>query len=97
MKRTKHGGPKKRLRRKLHLGMNEETPKIHPFGDTVSNVGDAAILTDLLEQLSFDQEVTKVTTSTRGPSPIIPPRKKCPTMETDYAKSLRAKQGDGSL
>ena len=37
----KHGGPKKRLWRKLHLGMDEETLEIRAVGVTTSNVGDA--------------------------------------------------------
>jgi len=35
----KHGGPKKRLWRKLHLGMDEETLEIRAVGVTSSNVG----------------------------------------------------------
>ena len=37
----KHGGPKKRLWRKLHLGRDEETLEIRAVGVTTSNVGDA--------------------------------------------------------
>ena len=44
----KHGGPKKRLWRKLHLGMDEETFEIRAVGVTTSNVGDAPMLPDLL-------------------------------------------------
>jgi hypothetical protein len=47
----KHGGPKKRLWRKLHLGMDEETLEIRAVGVTTSNVGDAPMLPDLLEQI----------------------------------------------
>jgi hypothetical protein len=96
MKRTKHGGPKKRLRRKLHLSMDEETPKIHAFGVTASNVGVAAILADLLEQLSSDQEITKVTTSTRGPSPIIPPRKNAQLWKPTTAKACAQNKVTGA-
>ncbi len=35
----KHGGSKKRLWRKLHLGMDEETLEIRAVGVTTSNVG----------------------------------------------------------
>jgi hypothetical protein len=35
----KHGGTKKRLWRKLHLGMDEETLEIRAVGVTTSNVG----------------------------------------------------------
>ena len=51
----KHGGPKKRLWRKLHLGMDEETLEIRAVGVTASNIGDAPMLPDLLEQIPPDQ------------------------------------------
>lgn len=40
----KHGGSKKRLWRKLHLGMDEETLEIRAVGVTTSNMGDAPTL-----------------------------------------------------
>ena len=43
----KHGGAKKRLWRKLHLGMDEETLEIRAVGVTTGNVGDAPMLPDL--------------------------------------------------
>ena len=84
----KHGGPKKRLWRKLHLGMDEETLEIRAVGVTTSNVGDAPMLPDLLEQIPPDQEIASVTAdgaydtrrchnviAARGAAAIIPPRK----------------------
>ena len=84
----KHGGPKKRLWRKLHLGMDEETLEIRAVGVTTSNVGDAPMLPDLLEQIPPDQEIATVTAdgaydtrrchnviAARGAAAIIPPRK----------------------
>ncbi len=84
----KHGEPKKRLWRKLHLGMDEETLEIRAVGVTTSNVGDAPMLPDLLEQIPPDQEIATVTAdgaydthrchnviATRGAAAIIPPRK----------------------
>jgi len=53
----KHGGSKKRLWRKLHLGMDEETLEIRAVGVTASKVGDAPMLPDLLEQIPPDQEI----------------------------------------
>jgi len=61
----KHGGAKKRLWRKLHLGMDEETLEIRAVGVTTSNVGDAPILPDLLEQIPPDQEIATVTAPSR--------------------------------
>ncbi len=57
----KHGGPKKRLWRKLHLGMDEETLEIRAVGITTSNVGDAPMLPDVLDQIPPDQEIATVT------------------------------------
>jgi len=80
----KHGGSKKRLWRKLHLGMDEETLEIRAVGVTTSNVGDAPMLPDLLEQIPPDQEIATVTDDTRrchnviaarGAAAVIPPRK----------------------
>ncbi len=80
----KHGGSKKRLWRKLHLGMDEETLEIRAVGVTTSNVGDAPMLPDLLEH----QDIATVTAdgaydtrrchnviAARGAAAIIPPRK----------------------
>jgi hypothetical protein len=52
---------KKRRRRKLHLGMEEETLEIRAVSVTTSNVGDAPMLSDLLEQIPPGQEIAKVT------------------------------------
>ena len=84
----KHGGSKKRLWRKLHLGMDEETLEIRAVGVTTSNVGDAPMLPDLLEQIPPDQEIATVTAdgaydtrrchnviAARGAAAVIPPRK----------------------
>ena len=57
----KHGGPKKRLWRKLHLGMDEETLEIRAVGVTTSNVGDAPMLPDLLEQIPPGQGIATIT------------------------------------
>ncbi|SFH17211.1 Transposase DDE domain-containing protein, partial [Phaeobacter italicus] len=42
----KHGGSKKRLWRKLHLGMDEETLEIRAVGVTTSNIGDGLCCTN---------------------------------------------------
>jgi len=84
----KHGGSKKRLWRKLHLGMDEETLEIRAVGVTTSNVGDAPMLPDLLDQIPPGQEIATVTAdgaydtrrchnviAARGAAAVIPPRK----------------------
>lgn len=56
-----HGAPKKWVRRKRHLGMDEETLEIRAVGVTTCNVVDAPMLPDLLEQIPSDQRVAMVT------------------------------------
>ena len=88
MERPQACGPKKRPWRKLHLGMDEETLEIRAVGVTASNIGDAPMLSDLLEQIPPDQEIATVTAdgayntrrchnviAARGAAAIIPPRK----------------------
>ena len=44
----KHGGSKRRIWRKIHLGIDEETLEIRAVEVTSRNVGDAPMLPDLL-------------------------------------------------
>ena len=68
--------------------MEEKTLEIRAVGVTTSNVGDAPMLPDPLEQIPPDQEIATVTAdgaydtrrchnviSARGATAIIPPRK----------------------
>ncbi len=84
----KHGGPKRRVWRKIHLGIDEETLEIRAVEITGSHIGDAPILPDLLDQIPEDQEIGSVTAdgaydtrkchdaiADRGAHAVIPPRK----------------------
>ena len=88
MERAQAWRSKASLWRKLNLGMDEETLEIRAVGVTTSNVGDAPVLPDLLEQIPPDQEIATVTAdgaydtrkchdviAARGADAIIPPRK----------------------
>ena len=57
----KHGGPKRRLWRKIHIGIDEQTLEIRAIEVTSSSIGDAPILPDLLNQIPPDQELGSVT------------------------------------
>ena len=57
----KHGGPKRRVWRKIHLGIDEETLEIHAVEVTGSHIGDAPVLPDLLNQIPAEQEIGSVT------------------------------------
>lgn len=86
--RRKHGGSKRRVWRKIHLGIDEETLEIRAVEVTTSNVGDAPMLPDLLGQIDPHQKIATVTAdgaydtrkchdaiADRGAAAIIPPRK----------------------
>jgi hypothetical protein len=75
-------------RRKIHLGIDEETLEIRAVEITSSTVGDAPMLPDLLDQIASDQEIATVTAdgaydtrrchnsiADRGAAAIIPPRR----------------------
>lgn len=57
----KHGGPKRRLWRKIHIGIDEQALEIRAIEVTSSSIGDAPILPDLLNQIPSDQEFSSVT------------------------------------
>ncbi|WP_390910353.1 IS5 family transposase [Pseudosulfitobacter sp. SM2401] len=57
----KHGGPKRRLWRKIHIGIDEETLEIRAVEVTSSGIGDAPMLPDLLDQIPPDEEIGSVT------------------------------------
>jgi hypothetical protein len=84
----KHGGPKRRVWRKIHLGIDEETLEIRAVEITGSHIGDAPVLPDLLSQIPENQEIGSVTAdgaydtrkchnaiADRGVHAVIPPRK----------------------
>lgn len=84
----KHGGSKRRLWRKIHIGIDEETLEIRAIEVTSSSIGDAPILPNLLNQIAPDQEIGSVTgdgaydtrkchdaIAARNAHAVIPPRK----------------------
>lgn len=84
----KHHGSKRRIWRKIHLGIDEETLEVRAIEVTGSNVGDAPMLPELLDQIPPDQEIGSVTAdgaydtrkchdaiADRGAHAVIPPRK----------------------
>jgi len=57
----KHGAPKRRIWRKIHIGIDEETLEIRAVVVTTSNGGDAPLLSELLDQIPRDQTIGSVT------------------------------------
>jgi len=84
----KHGGPKRRVWRKIHLGIDEETLEVRAVEITGSHIGDAPVLPDLLKQIPPHEQIGSVTAdgaydtrrcydaiADRGADAVIPPRK----------------------
>src|SRR6056297_575951 len=84
----KHGGPKRRVWRKIHLGIDEETLEVRAVEITGSHIGDAPVLPDLLNQIPAHEQIGSVTAdgaydtrkchdaiADRSAHAVIPPRK----------------------
>ena len=77
---SKHGGPKQRVWRKIHLGIDEQTLEIRavhcpagmlPGGEiTGSHIGDAPVLPDLLRQIPADEKTGSVTADPYEQKPV---------------------------
>ncbi len=87
----KHGGPKRRVWRKIHIGIDEQTLEVRAVEITGSNTGDAPMLPHLLDQIPPDQQIGSVTAdgdydtrkyhnaiADRGAAAVIPPSKNAP-------------------
>ena len=85
---SKHGGSKRRVWRKIHIGIDEETLKVRAVEVTGSNIGDAPMLRELLNQIPSDQDIGSVTAdgaydtrkcheaiAARDAHAVVPPRK----------------------
>lgn len=92
----KHGGPKRRLWRKIHIGIDEETLEIRAVEVTTSSIGDAPMLPDLLNQIPADEDLGSVTAdgafdtrkchdaiAARNAHAVIPPRKNAKLWKAD--------------
>jgi hypothetical protein len=97
----KHGGAKRRVWRKLHIGIDEQTLEIRAAEFTTSDIGDAPILPELLDQIPPEQEIATVTAdgafdtrkcheaiAARGAAAIIPPRKNAKPWKPDTAGAI---------
>lgn len=84
----KHGGSKRRIWRKIHIAIDEETLEVRAVEVTSSNIGDAPMLPELLNQIPLDQDIGNVIAdgaydtrkcheaiAARDAHAVIPPRK----------------------
>ena len=85
---SKHRGSKRRVWRKIHIGIDEETLEVRAVEVTGSNIGDAPMLPELLNQIPSDQDIGSVTAdgaydtrkcheaiAARDAHAVVPPRK----------------------
>lgn len=92
----KHGGTKRRVWRKIHIGIDEKSLEIRAAEFTTSDVGDAPMLPELLDQIPPEQQIASVTAdgafdtrkchdaiAARGAAAIIPPRKNAKPWKPD--------------
>ena len=84
----KHGGSKRRVWRKIHIGIDEETLEVRAVEVTGSNIGDPPMLPELLNQIPSNQDICSVTAdgaydtrkcheviAARDAHAVVPPRK----------------------
>jgi hypothetical protein len=97
----KHGGAKRRVWRKIHIGIDEKTLEVRAAEFTTSDVGDAPMLPELLDQIPPEQGIASVTAdgafdtrkchdaiAARGAAAIIPPRKNAKPWKPDTAGAI---------
>jgi hypothetical protein len=99
----KHGGSRRRVRRKIHLGIDEQTLEVRAMEVTTSDIGDAPMLPELIGQIAPHHEVASVTAdgaydtrkcheaiAAQGADAIIPPRRNAqPWKETTAGAAAR--------
>jgi len=87
--------------RKIHIGIDEKTLEIRAAGFTTSDIGDAPMLPELLDQIPPEQEIAGVTAdgafdtrkchdaiAARGAPAIIPPRKNAKPWKHDTVGAI---------
>ncbi|SLN26251.1 Transposase DDE domain protein [Falsiruegeria litorea R37] len=80
----KHGGPKRRAWRKIHLGIDENTLEVRAVEITGSHIGDAPVLPDLLNQIPEEEVIGSVTAV-----PMIHASATTPSLTTGRMLSFR--------
>jgi len=91
----RHGGSKRRVWRKIHLGTDEQTLEVRAVEITGNQIGDAPVLPDLLNQIPTEEAIASVTAdgaydtrkchdaiADRGANAVIPPRKNAKPWKT---------------
>ena len=91
----KHGGPKRRVWRRFHLGIDGKTLEIRAVEFTTSDLGHAPLRPEPLKQIPPDQEIGRVTADGASDTrkchdalAIIPPRKNAKPWRADTAGAI---------
>lgn len=97
----KHCGTKRRVWRKIHIGIDDKSLEIRAAEFTTSEIGDAPMLPELLDQFPLGQQIGSVTAdgafdtrkchdaiAARGAAAIIPPRKNAKPWKPDTAGAV---------
>lgn len=97
----KHGDPRCRIWRKIHIGIDEETLEVRAVEVTTSNVGDAPMLPELLDQIPPEQDIGSVTAdraydtrkchdaiAARDAQAVIPPHKNAKPWKPNSAGAI---------
>lgn len=97
----RHGGPNRRVWRKIPIGIDEETLEVRAVGVTSNNIGDASMLPELLNQIPRDQGIGSVTADAaydtrkcheaiiaRDAHAVIPPRKNAKPCKSKSAAAI---------
>jgi hypothetical protein len=97
----KHGGTKRCVWRKIRIGIGEKSVEIPAAEFTTSEIGDAPMLPELLDQIPPEQEIASGTAdgafdtrrchdaiAARGAAAIIPPRKNGKPWKPDTAGTV---------
>ena len=100
----KHGGTKRRVWRKIHIGIDEKSLEIRAAEFTTSEIGDAPMLPEVLDQIPLEQEIASVTangafaprkchrTIAARAVAIIPPRKNAKPWKPDSLGAVAGKE-----
>jgi IS5 family transposase len=97
----KHRGGRRRIWRKLHLGVDEQTKEIVTVEVTASNVHDSQVLPRLLTQIpgtvgqvsgdgAYDTKACYASIGKRGAKATIPPRRNAKPMRCDTSQDTLA-------
>jgi len=89
----KHGGPKRRVWRKIHLRIDEDTLEIRAVKVTTSNVADAPMLPGLLDQVASDQEIATVTADGAYDTRKCHDAIQCPAVHVYMHEKVRPRRG----